>query len=133
MDPQNIGQDKQWFASLFADADSTPIRIAEHWEKQGHIYDGIAWYARSIDIPAGLVGRKISLVFMGVDEKAWVYLNGELVGSHADGDPGVMWTTPFVIDLTGKAKLGQPNTLVVRVHDTAAAGGIWKPIYLRSE
>lgn len=133
IDPENVGQDKQWFARVFPEAESSPIRIAEYWEKQGHTYDGIAWYARSIDIPASFSGRKISLVFMGVDEKAWVYLNGELVGSHAEGDPGVLWTEPFVIDLTGKAMPGQPNTLVVRVHDSAAAGGIWKPVYLRSE
>jgi len=132
-DVDNVGQTQQWYAGLLSGKDVSTIRIAEHWEKQGHTYDGIAWYSRAIDIPANLAGRKLSLVFMGVDEKAWVYLNGELVGSHADGDPGLLWVKPFVIDLTGKAKPGQANTLVVRVHDTAAAGGIWKPVYLRSE
>lgn len=55
------------------------------------------WYHRKLEIPAEWADRKILLHFGGVDYKAIVYLDGTEAGRHTGG------TSPFTVDLTGKA------------------------------
>jgi hypothetical protein len=66
----------------------------------------------------------VQLAFGACDESADVYLNGERVGGHDQGEVG--WDQPFAVDLTGKLRAGA-NELAVRVLDRTGPGGIWKP------
>ena len=105
------------------------IRIGA-WEPQCiGTYDGIAWYRIRFKAPEkakGVVGAE--LYFQGVDEIAWIWLNETYVGQHDIGPSG--WDIPFFMNIGDEIKWGEENLLVVRVHDSAAAGGIWKPIEL---
>lgn len=133
LDPHNRGEQGQWFAVDFDDSAWAGVRTGEFWEKQGYDYDGVAWYRRWVEVPSDLAGQRIELVFLGVDERAWVYVDGRLVGSHAEGDPGELWVEPFSFDVTEHLKPGQTHQITVRVHDSGGAGGIWKPVYLRGQ
>ena len=64
--------------------------------------------------------------FGAVDESAWVWLNGKYAGQHDVGPAG--WDRPFDLDITNEVKWGGENQLTVRVEDTKAVGGIWKPV-----
>ena len=94
-------------------------------------YDGFAWYATSVNIPADWFGKRdIYLYFGAVDESAWVYLNGKLCGTqiYKGGDD---WKKPFTIPITGQIdwKKGKQH-LFVRVEDNGGLGGLWRPVML---
>jgi beta-galactosidase/beta-glucuronidase len=104
------------------------------------------WYRRHFEVPANLKGKRIRLHFGGVDYQAWVWLNGELVGTHSGGNVG------FAFDVTALLRPGA-NELVVRAFDDTASGrqptgkqthgvsegcvytrttGIWQPVWLEA-
>ena len=125
-DPLADGHHKGWMNPDFDDSKWKKQKIG-WWEQQGYNgYDGIAWYRIRFTMPpqGEAVGAEIG--FGAVDESAWVWLNGKYVGQHDIGVVG--WNRPFDLDITNEVNWGGENILVVRVEDTAAAGGIWKPV-----
>ena len=128
LDFKDEGQAGNW-GGVFVDLTQyQAIRIGEWWEPQGHQYDGIAWYRVDFDVPASAQGQQLALSFGAVDESAWVYLNGVQIGEHDESDTG--WDQRFEIALGDAVKLGESNTLAVRVRDRASYGGIWKSVKL---
>ena len=75
-------------------------------------------------------GKEISLMFGAVDESAWVWVNGKYAGKRLYvRDPD--WSTPFAINITDQIDWNQKRqTVVVKVHDSNGAGGIWRGIML---
>ncbi len=128
-DPKEEGHNQKWYEPGFDDSAWAPIEIARTWEDQGHDYDGVAWYRGSFDLPEEPEHLAVELAFGGVDEVAWVWLNGEYAGQHDLGTAG--WDKPFTLDVTGELKWGQSNQITVRVYDSAFAGGIWKPVEIQ--
>ena len=128
LDFKDEGQARDWGGMVVDLTQYQPIRIGEWWESQGHQYDGIAWYRVDFDVPASAQGRELVLSFGAVDESAWIYLNGVQIGEHDKGDSG--WDQRFEIALGDAAKIGESNTLAVRVRDRANYGGIWKSVKL---
>jgi len=68
----------------------------------------------------------VELQFGGVDESAWVWLNGVYLGEHDVGHEG--YKTPFRLSATREIVWGGRNVLAVRVLDTRQGGGIHGPI-----
>lgn len=128
-DPKEDGHLQKWFAPDFDDSSWEPIRIGSAWEEQGHAYDGVAWYRGSFDLPEKPEQLATEIAFGAVDEIAWVWINGQYVGQHDLGTAG--WDKPFALDVTKELKWGQKNQITVRVHDSAYAGGIWKPVTIQ--
>ena len=127
-DPTEDGHEKRFFAVDYDDSAWKPIKVGG-WEQQGlPQYDGVAWYRITFTAPAKGQANAAELHFGAVDEVAWVWLNGVYVSQHDLGPEG--WDIPFVMDITPEIKWGEKNLLVVRVHDSAQQGGIWKPITL---
>ena len=124
-DPDNNGHLKKWFALDFDDSQWKAIPIGKAWNLSGYDYEGVAWYRREIEMPKEMEHVAVEAWFDGVDEMAWVWLNGEFVGQHDIGKAG--WNKPFGIDITRQAKWGEKNLLVVRVKNLVGHGGIWKP------
>ena len=127
-DPEGTGHERGFFAETFDDSSWRPIGVG-NWETQGFKdYDGFAWYRIAFDAPPKGDCNAAELNFGGVDEEAWVWLNGVYVGQHAEGMSG--WNRPFQLDVTEELRWGGRNVLVVRVFDSRLGGGIWKPIKL---
>jgi len=105
-----------------------------------------AWYRRMMELPAAMSGHRIRLHFGAVDYRAWVYVNGQLAGTHVGGN------AVFSFDITKLLHPGQ-NELVVRIHDALRSGlqpggkqsyvksdggdytrttGIWQPVWLEA-
>jgi hypothetical protein len=126
LDPRQNGHEQGWFAPDFDDSGWTPIVTGKAWEEQGHSYDGVAWYRGAFDLPARPEHRAVEICFDGVDECAWVWINGRYVGQHDLGPDG--WDKPFTLDITEEVRWGERNQITVRVQDSAYAGGIWKPV-----
>ena len=145
LDPGNKGIKERWFADKeFSKWDGLmptgctwekPVTVNGHpsaaLRKKTANYDGIAWYARKIRIPAQWKNSRIFLHFGAVDEAAEVWVNGKKAGSHPFIKPSD-WKTPFDIDITKFIDWSQKEQLVtVQVTDKAMAGGIWKRVEVR--
>lgn len=127
-DPEEVGRDEGWYAPDYDDSgwrDDVPIEASwqEHLEAP---YHGAAWYRRSFHAPANLPADESRLFFDGVDEEAWVWLNGQYVGGQAIGPGG--WDRPFILEVGGVLKPGEVNHIAVLAKNTVAAAGIWRPI-----
>lgn len=104
------------------------------------------WYRRMFEVPAAMKGQRVRLHFGGVDYKTWVYVNGQLAGTHVGENAA------FCFDITALLKEGT-NELVVRVFDDLRSGlqpggkqahdksegcvytrttGVWQPVWLEA-
>lgn len=135
-DPQQVGEAEGWFQVEAAEDGWQRIPVPRWWEETAvGAYDGVAWYRVRVPIPAEARGKPLRLLFGAVDEEAWVYLNGRLIGEHScqstGKGPNDLWEEPFAVVLPAEAvRFGEENVLVVRVNDSGAAGGIYKPVRL---
>ena len=130
LDPQDIGAVQKWFAADFDDASWPDIKVPAWWEKAGFgDYDGVAWYRCHFEIPASAGDKTIYLAFGAVDGDALIYLNGKEMGRH-NGNSAHTWDKPFEMEVSRFLRYGRTNQLTVRVHDTEALGGIFKPVRL---
>ena len=130
LDENNQGHLNNWFKTDFDDSAWKTIPIAVTWEDAGFKYDGLAWYRKSFKAPSKPEKfNAVELHFESVDECAWVWLNGIYIGQHDLGTSG--WQTPFSLDITKEIKWDADNVIVVRILDTAGAGGIYKPVHLQ--
>lgn len=128
-DPREDGHQHKWYEVGYDDSNWPLIQIASAWEEQGYNYDGVAWYRGTFTLPAKPECLGVEIAFEGVDEVAWVWINGQYVGQHDLGKEG--WDKPFALDVTKELKWGQSNQITVRVYDSAFAGGIWKPVSIQ--
>jgi len=130
-DAENVGRDKRWFDVGLNDQAWSLIGIADFWDNFGIKHTGFGWYRRSFKLPDKPAQcGKVELAFDAVDEMAWVWLNGKLAGEYFEYGPAG-WTEPFSFDVTRLVRWGAENQITVRVKNTAAAGGIYKPVCLR--
>jgi len=126
LDPERVGRDQNWFAADYDDSGWDDSVIEKAWTQLGYDYIGVAWYRRSLDLPARPAADRVELVFEGVDECAWVWINGQYAGEHDIGPTG--WDKPFRLGVTDLLRWGETNQITVRAMNTAAAGGIWRPV-----
>ncbi len=134
-DPGDSGLKEDWQSAARDPAAWKQIPVGQPWENTIGPYDGFAWYRAAVPLPAVLPAGKIGLRFGGVDEEAWVYVNGQPVGERSvksTGRPvGVIWEEPFTIEIPRDVlRPGQENAIAVRVHDSAFAGGIYRGVKL---
>jgi hypothetical protein len=131
-DPEKQGERKQYFKTNFDDSPWTVLKEYDFWSGD---YTGVGWYRQTINPPADIADKKhLYLLFGAVDEEAFVYINDEYAFERSvkstGQDSDVLWNQPFLHDVIGLIRPGEPNVIVVKVHNTAMAGGIWKPVYL---
>ncbi|GAA4404990.1 hypothetical protein GCM10023187_22960 [Nibrella viscosa] len=138
-DPNDQGLQQRWFSGT--QQFPLSINVPFPW---GAPLSGvkdeadIAWYQRTITVPANWKGQRVFLTIGASDWLTTVWLDGQELGKHQGG------YTPFSFELTRFLKPGQPQKLVVRVDDKRRdftlygkqgygnARGIWQTIYLES-
>ena len=117
-DLDDAGLSQGWLAPDFDDSAWEAKSVPADWGD----FDGLGWYRRGVDLPSELGGRRLYLVFDGVDDESWVWVDGELVAEcHT-------WNRRFWADLSALA--GQSVTVAVRVNDRGLGGGIHAPVRL---
>ena len=127
-DVKQDGHNKGYFKPRFNDKKWRKMDMG-YWEFQGvEDFDGIAWYRIKFRMPEKMDHTAVEISFGGVDESAWVWLNGKYLGCHDEGQEGV--GKRFAVDCTKEVAWGQENVLAVRIGDVANAGGITKPIHV---
>jgi len=97
---------------------------------RNHPATSIGWYRRVFEVPAGDLGKRLSIEFDGVFRDAMVALNGHFLGRNLSG------YAPFRYDVTDFLNYGGKNVLVVRVDATQGEGwfyegaGIYRHVWL---
>jgi len=130
-DPRREGGRLRWFRP---DLDLTgwrDLEIGKFWDEQDVHYTGDAWYRLTWSAPALQIpeNARLYLWFGAVDETATVWVNGVKAGSHQE-PPDIGWDKRFAIEVTGRLRPGEPNTIAVKVGNNSLAGGIWKSVKL---
>ena len=124
-DPENRGLSSGWFRPDYSDAPWRTVNVPLPWDlydtpdfagsdgrrygKGSAFYDGYAWYRTRFAASPDWKKRFVKLNFLGVNYKAWVYVNGHLVGTHEGGH------TPFSLTVSPYLEKGD-NVVAVRVY-----------------
>lgn len=110
---------RHYSAPDFDDTDWSTLSIGRAWEDQGYAgYDAGAWYRTTITVAADSV-RPVLMAFGGVDNDAFVYVNGRLVGQHHS------WDLPFILDVSDHVVRDGENVVALYVYDGANMGGVY--------
>ena len=83
-------------------------------------WKGVAWYRKTLDLPAAAAGRSVFLDFDGVMASSTIYVNGQKAGGWDNG------YNSFRVDLTRFLKFGAANSIAVQV-DTRKWWTRWYP------
>ena len=97
----------------------------------GQSFTGHLWYQTEMDLNAAQVAGKTHLLFPGLFNECWLYINGELVGHRPF--PAVWWGSDYKfewdVDLTGKLKAGK-NLISLRGQNPHHFGGMFRRPFL---
>jgi hypothetical protein len=145
-DTKDEGIAKQWYSPGFAVDKSwhtvkVPAFLARTPAGNGI---GYGWYRVSFTLTPAQAARPFELNFGGVDEQAWIYINGKKLGEHSlesEDKPGydvttqILWDKPFTIKVKADVLKPGENLLVVRIHNASHNAGIHRPvkIYVKQE
>ncbi|MBN1416938.1 MAG: beta galactosidase jelly roll domain-containing protein [Bacteroidales bacterium] len=131
----HTGDDMDWKAPDFDDADWRTIRVPSEWESQGYAdYDGYAWYRVRFKLPRSFRDGEYYLSLGKIDDTDDVYLNGIHVGNvhdlKKDADykrSGWEFNARRLYKIPeGILKQDGMNTIAVRVYDSQLRGGIYE-------
>ena len=109
-----------------------PVRVGEFWERQGHRYNGSAWYRVSFDVPERLKGEELWLVFGAVADFCRIFINerGNLYWRPSNAPLPVEQQAGPRMNITEFVEFGKANEMLVWVNNIRGPGGIWKPVKL---
>lgn len=138
-DPLDVGVKQKWFAVTTSADGWLPIPVPAFWAESAEIgkYEGHGWYRTTFNVPDEWKGRPVRVLFGAADEQAWVYVNGEFVKEHTAASEKKrfedLWDVPFAVEVPpAVVNYGGPNTLVVRLHNGLANGGLWRPVLIHA-
>lgn len=97
----------------------------------GQSYNGHYWYQTTLDLKADQTEVRVHLMFPGLFNETWLYVNGELVAHRDYKEP--WWLNDYQfewdLDLSGKLKPG-PNVIALRGFNPHHLGGIFRRPFL---
>jgi len=110
--------DHPWYDRNLDTTGWETMNLPTLWEAAGHLgYDGIAWFRRSFDLPAGWGGQDLELHLAAVDDGDTTWVNGVQVGASD------VWDQPRVYRIPAAALQATGNVIAVRVLDVGGGGG----------
>ena len=143
LDIRDIGEKKGWYKEGFDKNSWANVTVPQAWDCYETAlwgYEGIGWYAVTINPADFIPGNRTEIIFNRVLYYSKVWINGEFIGEYIGG------YLPFSFNVTKYLKPGQKNELVLRVDNKARIewlpaakqvewiqyGGILQPVKLVS-
>jgi len=113
LDKANIGMDEKWFVNPnLAGKIQVPFAYQSKLSQvECKDISNWCWYHRKFTVPVEMTGKQIILHFGAVDYQAWVYVNGQQVGTHEGGH------TAFSFNITPYLTTMGEQSLTLRVYD----------------
>jgi hypothetical protein len=94
-------------------------------------YTGHMWYRTQMELSEEQVARNPHLMFPGLFNECWLYVNGQEVAHRQQGS--LWWLNDYAfewdVDLSGKLKAGQ-NTIALRANCAHHFGGMFRRPFL---
>lgn len=127
VDENQIGDKEEYFKKKSFDG-WRRIPVPGAWELESiaglQSYNGIAWYALKVKIPASMKGEELAFFAGAIDDFDKTYFNGNLIGA-TDSDTYCWWRAKRQYHIPADIiNYDRDNTIVVRVQDDMNAGGI---------
>jgi len=94
-------------------------------------FTGDMWYRTDVELTADPIQGSVHLMFPGLFNECWLYVNGQEVGYRKQGK--LWWLNNYKfewdVDLTGKLKAGK-NTIALRANCEHHFGGMFRRPFL---
>ena len=124
------GDQAHWKNRYYNDENWDQVVVPSPWENQGYRqYDGYGWYRKTVRLTEEHLREPMVLVLGKIDDFDQTYFNGKMIGSTNDGRSyGRSWSFSKirVYDIPKELiKVGQTNTIAVRVLDIGNVGGMY--------
>ena len=104
----------------FDDASWKTMPVPGMWEsKLSFIFDGVAWFRKTITIPEDWAGKDLKLSLGAIDDNDVTFFNGEQIGSTNGFMTARNYTIPANLVKGGTA------VITIRILDTAGDGGFY--------
>jgi sialate O-acetylesterase len=129
LDEQDLGAKNGWATAGFDDAGWEAAQLPGAWSGALANFDGVCWYRRAIELPAGLAGQELALDLGAIDDMDQVFLDGAKIGAtEAMGH----WNDARHYKVAAAKATAGRHVLALRVVDISGQGGlIGKPEELR--
>lgn len=100
----------------------------------GQSYSGHYWYQTSLDLKSVQTQGKTHLMFPGLFNEAWLYVNGQMAAHRTYSEPWWLndYTFEWDVDLTGQLKPGI-NVIAIRGFNPQHFGGLFRRPFLYRE
>lgn len=119
-DPGNMGYGKGYANVDFNDAAWKLTKLPAMFEDGTDSFDGVAWYRKTIKLPAEMKGQQLTLHLTPIDDFDVTYVNGFEVGQMTHPDA---WSTARHYTVPNWVSNSDTLTLAVRVFDHFGGGG----------
>lgn len=126
-----LGDEAQWKNRYYNDENWDSITVPSPWENQGFKrYDGYGWYRRTIRFTEEQVREQLVLLLGKIDDFDQTYFNGKMIGSTNDGrsyGASGSFSKIRAYEIPSELiRVGQTNTIAIRVLDIGNVGGIYE-------
>ncbi len=110
-DSENAGQKGKWYLdeNFNLQPEIRRIEVPSCWEEIEEDYEGVAFYRKKFIVSDSWSDKIIDINFKASNYKTEVWINNLAVGVHEGG------YTPFCFRIDNLIKVGEENTLTVRV------------------
>ena len=121
-DSKRIGLTEHWQKKTSFEGWNT-LTVPGYWEPQIGAYDGIGWYAKTVELPEKMRGRTLLFESKGIDDLDETFVNGVKIGSTGEDTPGY-WNAPRKYPIPAALTKSGKLTILIRVNDLRGNGGI---------
>ncbi|HET9571544.1 MAG TPA: sialate O-acetylesterase [Bacteroidales bacterium] len=119
-DRGNLNGIPVWIQSGVDDSDWKTMKVPQAWEEQMlKDFDGVVWFRKTVDIPAEMAGKELTINLGTVDDNEITYFNGQPVGQTEGYDRIRKYVIPADLVKAGR------NIVSVRVFDSGGGGGFY--------
>lgn len=125
-DEVNAGEPKGWAREDFNDQEWKTMPLPGAMQAHGFHGNGVAWFRRTIELPADWKDRGLSLSLGPIDDFDTTYFNGEKVGATGVETPNY-YQYPRRYDIPARLVRPGKNVIAVRVFDHFGDGGLMGP------
>ena len=104
------------------------VRVPHDWAvADGSARNGVGWYRRTVELPAGSAGKFVALRFGGAMAVCEVSVNGEAVSGRDCGNMS------FEVDVSARLRFGEKNELLVKVDAAKGGPGLCRDVVMAVE
>ncbi len=129
-DPHDTGIVRRWAIRPMESGQWQTLR-ADLYAQAQSVGNGFGWYRTDIDLNARAANGRVHILFPGLFNESWLYVNGCLVAHRPF--PALWWLSDYKfewdVDLTGHVQPGK-NTLAVRINNPHHLGGMFRRPFL---